>query len=113
MTTFAVLGLGSLFVTPAFAAWGQTIRDDDLSLVEGGEGANQDDSYRKLILVHGIFAALVFLLLVPLSIITARYLKGRGAMKGGRWLYIHGGLNLIAVLFLTISTKPIAFTCTR
>lgn len=113
MTAFTVLGLGSLLITPAFAAWGQTIRDDDLSLVEGGEGANNDGDYNKLILVHGIFAALVFLLILPVSIITARYLKGKGAMKGGRWLYIHGGLNFVAVLFLTISMNRFIPTFTR
>src|SRR2546429_8521338 len=104
-TTLLVrLALAAFLISPASAAWGTLIRDDDGSLDEG-EMSQQDDYYCTLILVHSIFAALAFLLLVPIAVIISRFFKTHRVVKNGKWLYIHMGLHILTALFILIGTS--------
>jgi len=90
-----------LLTSPARAAWGTLVRPDSDPL-SGGERSNQDEYYKRLIDVHATFASFTFLLLVPCAIIIARYLKNRNGFGNGRWLYVHMGGNILAVIFLLV-----------
>ncbi len=81
--------------------WGSLIRKDDGPL-SAGERSHQDAEYRRLIVVHGTFAALIFLLFMPSSIVLTRYFKNVGAMNSGKWVKIHMAMNLFSVLLLII-----------
>lgn len=58
--------------------------------------------YRTIILAHGVLAALVFLLLVPTSVFTARFYSGRPgyAVKYHAQIHIFAGLLLLVVFIL-------------
>ncbi|KAK0386199.1 hypothetical protein NLU13_6036 [Sarocladium strictum] len=58
--------------------------------------------YRNIILAHAVIAALVFLLLVPFSIFTARFYTGRPgyAVKFHAQIHIFAGLLLLVVFIL-------------
>ncbi|KAG8861673.1 hypothetical protein FRB96_002630 [Tulasnella sp. 330] len=94
------LSLACLFIQPAFAAWGQTIRDDSDSLTAAGEASMGDAYYRRLIVAHAVFAVLAFLVTVPLAIISARYTKH--TQTQGRWLRSHFILNTFTLIFIVI-----------
>lgn len=56
-----------------------------------------DHYYKHLIVAHGIFAAIVFLFLIPMAIIVARF------HSNGYWaVRIHAGLQIMSLFALTI-----------
>ncbi|KAG0634293.1 hypothetical protein HOY80DRAFT_537001 [Tuber brumale] len=70
---------------------------------KNGMGARHvgDTRYLRLIVVHGIFAALAILIMIPAAIICARFLYHGRNPRAAMWGHI--GLNTAALLSLTIT----------
>lgn len=62
-----------------------------------GNRFSTDARYRNLIIAHGVIAALVFLLVMPLAVFVAKFYhtNGRHALR------LHIALQMVALVFLT------------
>ncbi|GAA98578.1 uncharacterized protein L969DRAFT_505082 [Mixia osmundae IAM 14324] len=69
------------------------------SLRENGQGAGQDATYGRLVLVHAIFAVIAYVFLIPAGVAVSRF--GRRTL-GTSWIKGHVAFNGTAALVFAV-----------